>query len=490
MKTKYKFNIIIALIFAFININTIYAQNFIAAGTNDLNASWGTGTSNVVNTGNDIIYFDQDYFQVSVWDGNVAMLGWDVGSGPKLAFALDGTKYGNVKDPDVVISEVNNRIYAFIIYLINNDVYIEVQEYYQGNWNVFVSATQISNNQAAHNPNVDVDNAGNVVAVWEETNKLRILYTDIQYNNPNIQTLLDGGSNTLRDPDVAIYYKSGSNTNIVVCYIINSQTSQTLTLIKVANWNSSANTNFLNYPVNTPDYFGKPRVAANLNSFNMRFEIVVDKHQGTDNLIIGFNYNGNTSSGPTIINHGLEEYDNNSPAVSFAATNTGISVVWENNSFWSNQTDIIQKKLDVYGNLMSQNDFQVVNKTTTNDQVIPSVSGKNSNSIFMQHTFFDMASNEVRYKISNFSKNYIRVGRFSNPTLISPNPAKDFIKLNLGQEFQAVKIVIYDANSRIVLKNDYFDLNSQIQTDNFQQGVYFIRITTDNYNKTAKFIVL
>lgn len=488
---KYKFNtILIAMILALTNINISNAQNFIAATTNDLIAN--NNVQNTVNTGNDIIYYDQDFFQVTVWDGDLAMLGWDIGSGPKLAFKLDGTNRGTCKDPDVVLHTVNNRVYAFIIYLIKNDVWIEVHEYYQGNWSTYVSATQISSNSICHNPNVDVDNAGNVVAVWEQDNKLKILYTDIQYSNSSIHTLLDGGNNTLRDPDVAIYYRSSTNAKIVVCYILTSQTSEALTLIGIDSWQTSVNSNFLNYLVSLPDYFGKPRVATSLytSSSAFNFEIVEDKHQGTDNYIIGFNYQGNGVSGPTIINPLLEEYENNAPAVSFAASSNNISVVWENNSFWSNQIDIIQKKLDNSGNLLSATDYQVVNKVTSDDQIIPSVSGKNSNGNSILYSFFDMALNEIRYKVSNIANNSVRIGHYNKPALISPNPATDYIKLNLGQEIEVAKIVIYDASGRIVLENDNFELNYRIQTDNFEQGVYFIRITADNYNKTSKFIIL
>ncbi len=481
------------MILALTNINISRAQTFVAATTNDLNASWSGNASNVINTGNDVTFFDQAFFQVTVWDGNLAMLGWDVGSGPKLAFALDGTNYGQCDDPDVVLHTVDNKLYAFIIYLINNEVWIEVQEYYQGNWNTYVSATQISSNHICHNPNVDVDNAGNVVAVWEEDNKLRILYTDIQYNTSNIQTLLDGENNTLRDPDVAIYYKSGTNTKIVVCYIITSQTSETLTLIEIDSWQTSVNSNFLNYPVNLPNYFGKPRIAASLFTLSTgyKFEIVVDKHQYPYNYIIGFNYYGSTTLGPTIINPGLKKYDNNAPAVSFAGSSNNISVIWENNSLWSDQIDIIQKKLYPNGNLVTSADYQVVNKITSDDQIIPSVSGKNSNGNIILYSFYDIASNEIRYKHSNLAGNSVRIGFSENKALISPNPAQEYIRLNLGQEeIEVVKIVIFDASGRIVFEDDYYELNNKIQINSLELGVYFIRITADNYNKTSKFIIL
>jgi len=478
------------MILALTNINISNAQ-FIPATTNDLIAE--DNVQNTVNTGNDIITYEQGFFQVTVWDGDFAMLGWDIGTGAKLAFKLDGTNYGHCDDPDVVLYTVNNKVYAFIIYLIKNDVWLEVQEYYQGNWSTYVSATQISSGHICHNPNVDVDNAGNVVAVWEESNKLKILYTDIQYNSNNIQTLLDGENNTLRDPDVAIYYRSSGNTKIVVCYIIASQSSETLTLIEIDSWQSSTGLNFLNYPVSLPGYFGKPRVAASLftSSSAFNFEIVVDKHQSVYNYIIGFNYQSSGVSGPTIINPDLVEYENNAPAVSFAGNSVNISVIWENNSIWSNQIDIIQKKLHLNGSPTTPLlEYQVVNMLTSDDQTIPSVSGKNSGGQRAMYSFYDNALSEIRYKESWIGNNSVRLAHFENRALISPNPATNYIQLNLGQEIEVAKIVIYDASGRIVLEDDYFELNSRIQTGNFEQGVYFIRITAENYNKTSKFIIL
>ncbi|MCK5856002.1 MAG: T9SS type A sorting domain-containing protein [Bacteroidales bacterium] len=106
------------------------------------------------------------------------------------------------------------------------------------------------------------------------------------------------------------------------------------------------------------------------------------------------------------------------------------------------------------------------------------------------YSFYDIALNEIRYKESWIGNNSVRLAHFENRALISPNPATDYIQLNLGQEIEIAKIVIYDASGRIVLEDNYFELNSRIQTDNFEQGVYFIRITAESYNKTSKFIIL
>ncbi len=114
----------------------------------------------------------------------------------------------------------------------------------------------------------------------------------------------------------------------------------------------------------------------------------------------------------------------------------------------------------------------------------------NTNDLIADNNVHNVVNTGNDIIICNLNNNYIRIGRFNNPALISPNPATNYIQLNLGQEIEIAKIVIYDASGRIILEDDYFELNSRIQTDNFEQGVYFIRIIADNYNKTSKFIIL
>lgn len=476
------------MILALLNINISNAQNFIAASTLDFTASLNTNTANVVNTGNDIIYFEQGFFQASVWDGDIAMLGWDPGNGPHQAFKLEGTIYGHIEDPDIVLGVVNNKLYAFVIYLINNEVWIEVHQYFQGNWIVSASPTQISLSQPCHSPNIDVDNSGNVVAVWEEENEIRILYTDILYSYANIHTLVYGGANFIRNPDVAI-----TNTiSIGFTYVSASQVSETLLINHINSWNSTTFTNVITNTSSYPIQLGIPRIASSqittLGSYN--FEVVIDKHS-TTNAIIGYNFNYlYNSSGPTLINDGLENYINAAPAVSFVGNSSLISVVWTHESSFSNQKDIIQKKLNIDGSLPNNHDFQVVNKLTSNNQVIASVSGKNSSGQRASYSFFDINSNEIRYKKSYIGNNAVRLSQIKNKALLSPNPASDYIQLNLGQDIETASITIYDANGRIVFEDVNYKLNSKIQTNSFNQGVYYISITAENYNKTSKFIVL
>ena len=133
---------------------------------------------------------------------------------------------------------------------------------------------------------------------------------------------------------------------------------------------------------------------------------------------------------------------------------------------------------------------QYANTLTNNNQVILSASGRFAKWDRVLYTAYDDIYQEVFYKTSPYAGSNIRIGRSIVKPIIYPNPATDYIQLNLGQEIEIAKIVIYDASGRIVLEDDYFELNSRIQTDNFEQGVYFIRITADNYNKTSKFIIL
>jgi hypothetical protein len=119
-----------------INGYSVKSQTFIPATTQDEVIG---GVVNTINTGNDFAFFDyiNTYFSISVWDGKNPLIGWDKGNGPETPLSFAGSAIGTIEDPDVVLYPNGTKLYAFFIYIIKGDVWIE-GKYYDGNtltWN-------------------------------------------------------------------------------------------------------------------------------------------------------------------------------------------------------------------------------------------------------------------------------------------------------------------------------------------------------------------
>ncbi len=73
---------------------------------------------------------------------------------------------------------------------------------------------------------------------------------------------------------------------------------------------------------------------------------------------------------------------------------------------------------------------------------------------------------------------------------ISPNPAKDFIKINFNSEAENLNIQIHDITGKLI----YTDIiNNQItkiiDINSYKSGIYFISISNDKFTKTEKIII-
>lgn len=76
---------------------------------------------------------------------------------------------------------------------------------------------------------------------------------------------------------------------------------------------------------------------------------------------------------------------------------------------------------------------------------------------------------------------------------IYPNPAKDFITINLEDKFNNLTLEFLDITGKILYKNTYLSnnntFNTQINVSNYKSGVYFIRLTTEKGTETRKIIL-
>ena len=101
------------------------------------------------------------------------------------------------------------------------------------------------------------------------------------------------------------------------------------------------------------------------------------------------------------------------------------------------------------------------------------------------------------YGLHNFYRNDVLVYR--NPTLdgivddcnngisVYPNPAYNFIAIDIEKEYTDLTIEIIDETGRVIYSRN--DLENPISLDNFVTGIYFVRLQVDGDVTTKKIVV-
>ena len=73
--------------------------------------------------------------------------------------------------------------------------------------------------------------------------------------------------------------------------------------------------------------------------------------------------------------------------------------------------------------------------------------------------------------------------------ILFPNPTSDIININFVDTISRAKIIIYDTTGKIILTNEIGNINSnQINLSNFNNGIYFVKIETNEKSVTKKII--
>jgi|GEM_PF-1523172 len=93
--------------------------------------------------------------------------------------------------------------------------------------------------------------------------------------------------------------------------------------------------------------------------------------------------------------------------------------------------------------------------------------------------------------ITNMTTGITSVNEMSeNNIKLYPNPAKDHVNIEFatGNDYSA-NVSIFDAQGRIAMEEIISNGNTQLNVSNLKQGVYIVRITTSNNNKTVKLVI-
>ena len=79
--------------------------------------------------------------------------------------------------------------------------------------------------------------------------------------------------------------------------------------------------------------------------------------------------------------------------------------------------------------------------------------------------------------------------KFSPDINIYPNPAKDFVTLDLGTASQTTQILIFDQTGKMVLRTETNKPKTTISLSNLDSGFYFIRGESANNSFTKKLLI-
>lgn len=114
---------------------------------------------------------------------------------------------------------------------------------------------------------------------------------------------------------------------------------------------------------------------------------------------------------------------------------------------------------------------------------IPSVNGAYRIGI---HAVSD--PDEYALIITNFNiAEGVSVNEYANETIIFPNPANNMLNINANSNINRVEV--YNMMGQMVGSYTANDVNTQINTTSFANGVYTVKISTENGTTTKKFTV-
>lgn len=93
--------------------------------------------------------------------------------------------------------------------------------------------------------------------------------------------------------------------------------------------------------------------------------------------------------------------------------------------------------------------------------------------------------NNVNFGLSNHASKadfscLLGVETIKNRIEIYPNPVTDILHLNIGSSFQKTVITVFDANGRIVLRENLSFEKMEINMENLKKGVYLVHVEIDN----------
>jgi hypothetical protein len=151
---------------------------------------------------------------------------------------------------------------------------------------------------------------------------------------------------------------------------------------------------------------------------------------------------------------------------------------------------------DGFGNLFVATDVGVV--ATADEGVNWSVLGENLPSVVVtdlhihegSQFLFAATFGRSTYKI-DISNDILTQDEtvFSSEVKVYPNPASEMVTISNASNSEKSSVSIYDVMGRVVKQLDFKGKELQLSVENFQPGIYYLKISEGKKQTTKKLIV-
>jgi len=500
-----------AIVLLAMNNKNSYSQGFVyPAIYNDLVAA---NVDGVENTGNDVREFSGNTYDMRImtWDGDAPGFAWDDAfTGNTGNLDIEGVQQGTVTDPDIVLYD-DGDMHTLIVYLLDDNVYYETWDYNAADntWNLSGGPDPITNDGNCTCPNVDVDEIGNTVVVWEESDAIFATAGDIQGNfQPEFNI-----NDEAHTPDVALNYAfaNPSYTWVNFTFIHEDGNYEYLSWIgadylTVYNgWPALGGpATFYTADLSDNAYFGRPRIAGPIYvdpGSPAEHEIVVEYYDGSGNHYIqGHNLNYVC---PFIINISpfvdLTGEVNQDPAVTYCGDHIIVTWTYDDSGpgYTTGNVDVISRQLITYDgtapNYFPFDTFSVVNIYTNDIQGISSVAGRFSTTAWGENkliTFFNEDISEVNYKIRPFASTQFRQKPPEINADVYPNPTSDIVNIKIDSEFETASLELYNLQGQRLIQKGITEQKFELDVSELNAGIYKLRIIANNSYKTKNISII
>ena len=99
-----------------------------------------------------------------------------------------------------------------------------------------------------------------------------------------------------------------------------------------------------------------------------------------------------------------------------------------------------------------------------------------------------MTAEEVTTLYNESMPTNIPEDTYNEKIVMSPNPTSGSTRIDLGSEYQNVKILVQDFTGRLISSNDYKSGQVFTITPDEPSGIYFVAVITDNKRATLKLV--
>jgi hypothetical protein len=132
---------------------------------------------------------------------------------------------------------------------------------------------------------------------------------------------------------------------------------------------------------------------------------------------------------------------------------------------------------------LKNEDFESWTWTTATVDLTPLAGNAN---VKLNFNYYGMYGGELYVDDINIT-GVVGVNEFDNTVRVYPNPANNVLNINANSNINRVEV--YNMMGQMVGMYNVNDMNTQINTTNFANGVYTVKIETENGTSTKKFMV-